>query len=162
MVEALKDFPGEVILRPRLGMNEHIRTNFAESNSEYYFHLEDDILLAKDALLWAEFSARKFNSQYGAYCCMGNDEGIDKLDEYTSYHRFCAYGTLICAFAMRRILNSWRGEWSYWDCGISDLWREWNWTTCMPQVTRARNIGYPPGSPLGQAMYRSRWSDDFT
>jgi len=131
-------------------------------------HLEDDIILAADALEFCEKHHGKLqpDGQCASLTLLGHrpntlEQARKVVDVTATIDRlFVCYGVYLRQPVVETIVKNWRGGWSYWDIGITDWYRCWKWKTLVPVLPRARNIGYSPGSPLDKRVHRPIWSGD--
>lgn len=174
VVEACRRLPGSVILRDRCGMNRHAWLNWhaaASDGVDYLVHLEDDVVLADDALLWLWGQWDNYRDRYGCHCCFGPRLGettdVDALlDCVREESLFVAWGTLVTQDALQWLLNRWKeprvelGRPAVcWDTTLSEIFAQHGWKTLTPVVTRSRNIGFPKDHPWHSIVSRPLWSD---
>jgi len=171
-------------------INDHIRHSWTQAQRadvDLFFHLEDDVLLAPDALEFVLWAHAQWPYEY--YICHGpqlpdpltlegiNDgirrwtggkgpvletwDGLRSLKDLTFQGtRFSAYGAMLPRAALDDVLGNWRTGWASWDEGISDSVTSGRAKSMAPVLTRARNIGQDPNSPLGRTLARPVWSGD--
>lgn len=171
VADALRSVTDDVRLRPRLGMRRHAKLNYreflTETEAPALLHLEDDILLARDALRFALEYEEALVGRVRSLSLLGDGQ----KDVYTAQRLlgrcriagglFCPYGDYMTRDGVQAIVNRWQDDWGWWAVGITGLYRALGWQRLIPLVSRARNIGYPPESPLGKKVARAIWSDMF-
>jgi len=173
VVEQLRRIPGvDLRLRKRLGMNGHIRVNWTEflrEGRDSLLHLEDDIILAPDALEFCEQHESDLlpNGAHAGIILHGThltdlNVARARLAETltTPSYLFNAYGAYLLRPTVERLVANWKSGWGSWDCGLTDLYHDFKWRSFIPVVPRARNIGYTPGSWLASRSHRPIWSGD--
>ena len=177
VVAIARQVTADVRLRPRLGCNKHVHLNFQEAVREeydFYLHLEDDIVLAQDALEMAiKFEPMLRDRQDIKQLAMiGQDIAMDEA--YRQHMGFKVIGGWSNAWGMycdresiesflREIAGDFAGE-PTWDCQLTELFRAKGWSSLAFALPRSRNIGRRGAhchsdEAFGHARRRT-WSQD--
>lgn len=177
VLEAVSVLPGEPVVRADLGrrrnmdhhkrINAHIRRSWDEAAAakpDLFFHLEDDIMLAPDALQWAEGAWLEHGDTFDFIGCHGPawPPGTDPAplrDQIQEHRCFSAFGSLIDRATLESIVAEWRDGWASWDEGITDRVKSGRARALVPVLPRSRNVGQWKYRPGGRE-HRAVWSGD--
>lgn len=108
---------------------------------DYVIHLEDDIIIAKDALKYFEWAAQfRFNSQIFSVSAFSKNETLDNPNLVVKDNH---YSPLAWATWRNRFEEVSRNDWDG-----SDIWlfnAKKNYFHVKPKLSRAKHIGYHHG-----------------
>lgn len=163
----------------RLGCNRGIWTAINrgfETGSDFNIHIEDDILLSRDALIYFTEMARYYEKDESVFCIGGYNRDPEIKTEadmglFFPANTFYAWSWGVWYNRWNEIKNRWAfGSNPYgqsWDCYVKHHLRG-NRSTVLPSVSRVKNIGALNGTFTPSAEWHDKkhntfdkWADDF-
>lgn len=161
--------------RERLGISRHVRLNWREAvqeGADFLCHMEDDVLLAPDALVFFERNEAIFGERVRFLCPHGC-----RLDPgQTAYENldllrlgdgvppvWVCWGAYMEISTVAFMLSKWRDDWGHgWDVRVGGVMMNNKFRSVTPLLPRARNTGFGNHRPhKRENVARPVWSGDF-
>lgn len=181
LLELARSYPHyhntRIIIQKRLGCNRHIyeclRMGF-DGGADFVIHIEDDILLAKDALVYFTRMAQLYKDDESVFsvCGYNRDPATKTPEDMSTFfpaNSFYPWGWGLWRDRWESVKDGWQfGQHKYggtWDCHLKWAGRNGR-SVILPGVSRVKNIGevgtYTP-SPDWHASkhFVAQWADDF-
>jgi hypothetical protein len=139
-------------------------TAFGVTDTDYVVHVEDDVLLAADALAWFAWAGERYRAdlQVLTVGAWRHDDGWQpdaQRPMNPEEHRQCRRRAFFCCWGWATWRDRWtvmRANWSResdhtlsWDVRVSQLRGERGMVEVVPMISRAVNIGSMNGTHRG-------------
>jgi hypothetical protein len=156
-----------VVNHTRLGCTANIYQALATgfSHCQFVIMLEDDILLASDALIWFEFCCQRFRNDHDVWTVSAYNRQQVTPEKYNAYFRkqwFTPWGWATWRDRFAEMSRGWGWESQYsWDCTVNHNLRG-NRCEILPYLARAQNVGGEMGTYCpGPEWHRENQLNEF-